>query len=402
MAYRDFRYLWMGQTSHAFAIWIDMISQPLLILSLTGSPVHLGLVLMARTLPGLALAPLSGAVADSFNRRVVLLTTKVVVLALTLAFVSLLVLDAYGLWTVYAYSALRGATMAFDMPARRAMIPSIVPKHLVTNAMALSTGSMQASRIAGAAGAGLLVAFWGFEGAYVIVALMYVGAVYFTWKLRPLEHKRDGYQGMRSMGGDMAEGLRFVWRTPILRAVLIFALGYFTFGMAFMQVFAPLFAKREEIFNIGDAGFGFMMMASGMGATLGALVLAAANPSKHRGLIMIGMLAAFGLLLLAFSASAQLNSVVLGFVVIFLLGIGQSNFHPLMNAVAVEAAPENMRGRVIGLLNLDRATTTLGGALAGLLAATLNPVAAQALFGIACVGTALAMFAAYPTLRKID
>ena len=155
LQYRDFVYLWMGQITHAFALWIDQIAKPLLILYLTDSPVHLGLVLVARTVPAVGFGLLAGVIADNFNRRFILLATKWVVLAITALFALLVVLGLIELWHIYAYNFLRGGTMAFDQPARRAMIPSIVPSNLVTNAMALSTGSMTATRIAGAAGAGL-------------------------------------------------------------------------------------------------------------------------------------------------------------------------------------------------------------------------------------------------------
>ncbi len=400
--YRNYAYLWMGQNAHGFAIWIDMIAQPLLVIFLTDSPVHLGMVLLARTVPGIALGPLGGAMADGFNRRVVLLLSKVAILLVSMVFAAALVFDTYALWTVYVYAFFRGATMAFDMPARRAMIPSMVPRDLVTNAMALSTWSMTVTRIAGAAVSGLMVELIGYGAVYVIVCAMYLGAVFFTWKMRLPDHKREEYQSIRSMGSGTLDGLRYVWQTPPIRAVVTFAFGYFTFGMAFMQVFAPLFAKREDIFDIGDGGFGYMMAVSAIGGTIGALGLAAANPHRRRGILMIGVMGAFGLFLMAFAMSAQINSVILGFVFMFMLGIGQSSFQPLINSVAVELSPDNMRGRVIGVISLDRATIALGGAIAGLLASALNPVAAQALFGLVCVATAVIFFVGYPTLRKID
>jgi MFS family permease len=400
LAYREFVWLWLGQITHAFALWIDQIAKPLLILALTGSPIHLGLILVARTVPAVALGMIAGVVADNFNRRMVLLITKVIVLVLSIGFAAIVVMGWMELWHLYVYNILRGATMAFDQPARRAMIPSIVPKHLVTNAMALSTGSMTATRIAGAAGAGLLISFVGFGGAYVVVAVFYVGAVFFTWMLRPPDHKRSGYQGVRSMGNDLVEGLKYAWRAPDIRGILIISLGWFTFGMAFMQVFAPLFAV--QILDIGYEGFGYMVAVSAVGGLMGALVLAATNPSKKRGLIMLALLAIFGVLLIFFSASTYLMSVPLAFAIMLLLGIASSSFFPLINAVLVEKADENMRGRVLGVLSLDRAMTTFGGAMAGFMAAALGAQIAQILFGVGLIITAVAMFAFYPPLRRID
>ena len=123
LAYRDFVYLWLGQISHAFALWLDQIAKPLLILQLTGSPIHLGLILAARTAPAVGFGLIAGVIADNFNRRFVLLATKWVVLVLSAIFAVIVVLGWVELWHIYAYNILRGATMAFDQPARRAMMP---------------------------------------------------------------------------------------------------------------------------------------------------------------------------------------------------------------------------------------------------------------------------------------
>jgi MFS family permease len=400
LAYKNFVWLWLGQVTHAFALWVDQIAKPLLILELTGSPIHLGMILVARTSPAVLLGPVAGVMADNLNRRTVLLATKFVVFGLTAAFTVTVVLGIVELWHIYAYNILRGATMAFDQPARRAMIPSIVPNHLVTNAMALSTGSMTATRIAGAAGAGILISVTGFEGAYLTVAIIYIAAVFFTWKLRPADHKRSGYQGVRSMGNDLVEGMKYSWNTPDIRGVLIISLGWFTFGMAFMQVFAPLFAV--QILDIGYTGFGYMVSVSAVGGLVGALVLATTSPTKQRGVIMLALLVVFGLLLIIFSASTYLNSVPLAFAVMLFLGAGQSSFFPLINAVLVEKAQEDMRGRVLGVLSLDRAMTTAGGAMAGFMAAAMGAQLAQIIFGVGLVVTAVLMFAFYPPLRRIQ
>jgi MFS family permease len=398
--YRDFVFLWLGQITHAFALWLDQIAKPLLILALTGSPIHLGLILVARTLPAVGFGLIAGVVADNFNRRLVLLATKVFVLVLSIAFAAIVVLDMVEMWHIYAYNILRGSAMAFDQPARRAMIPTIVPKELVTNAMALSQGSMTATRIAGAAGAGLIIAKYGFAGAYVTMATVYIGAVIFTWMLKPADHKRSGYTGIKNMGVDLVDGLKYSWNNPDIRGVLIISLGWFTFGMAFMQVFAPLFAI--EILDIGESGFGYLISVSAIGSTIGALVLAALNPSKNRGVLMLALLVFFGALLIIFSASTYLMSIPLAFVVMLFLGVGQSGFFPLINAVLVEKADEEMRGRVLGVLSLDRAMVTFGGALAGFMAWGFGPQISQIIFGAGLILTAVLMYVLYKPLRLID
>ena len=401
-AYRDFNWLWLGQMTHAFALWLEQIARPLLILYITGSATQLGLVILTRTLPAVVLGMVAGVIADNFNRRTVLITTKVVVLVLSVVFALLVVTDLVRIWHIYLFSFLRGSTMAFDQPARRAMIPSIVPAHMVTNAMALSTGSMQVMRIAGAAAAGLLMGTFGVAAPFVAIVFIYVFAVFFTWKLNVPDHVRSGYQGARRMGGDLIDGLRFAWNSPAVRGVLIIALGYFTFGMAFMQVFAPLFAK--QVLGIGDTGFGFMIAFMGVGGVVGALILATANPSKGRGVLMLGLLVVFGLLLTLFSAVTYLDwgAVAFAFGIVALIGMAQSSFFPLINSLLIEAAPENMRGRIMGVMSLDRAMMAFGAAAAGILSDQIGIQVTQIAFGLGCIITAVAMFTFYPALRRID
>jgi MFS family permease len=358
------------------------------------------MILVARTIPAVGFGLIAGVIADNFNRRFVLLATKFFVLGLSIVFAAIVVLGMIEIWHIYAYNVLRGAAMAFDQPARRAMIPTIVPKELVTNAMALSQGSMTATRIAGAAGAGLIIARFGFSGAYVTMAVVYIGAVVFTWMLRPADHKRSGYTGIRNMGTDLVDGLKYSWNHPDIRGILIISLGWFTFGMAFMQVFAPLFAI--DILDIGESGFGYLISVSAIGSTVGALILAGANPSKNRGVLMLALLVFFGFLLIIFSASTYLMSIPLAFAVMLFLGVGQAGFFPLINAVLVEKADEEMRGRVLGVLALDRAMTTFGGALAGFMAAALGPQLGQILFGLGLIVTGSLMYILYKPLRLID
>ena len=400
LAYRDFRYLWLSQITDGFALWLEEIARPLLILAMTGSAVQLGGVIFVRTVPALVLGMFAGVAADTFNRRAVLVSTKVVALGLSGVFAWLVVTDLVEVWHIYVFSFLRGSSQAFDQPARRAMIPATVPSGLVINAMALNSASMGVMRIAGAAVAALLIGIFGIAAPFVTIACVYVAAVFFTWMLRVNDHERQGYRGIRNVAGDLAEGIKFAWSTPAVRGVMIIAVGYYTFGMVFMRVFAPLFAT--QVFGIGESGFGLMISVMGIGSVLGSLALATASPNSMRGALMLGLLLLFGILLILFSATTYLDSVFLAFVVVALLGMGQSSFLPVINTVLVEATPASMRGRIMGLLSLARVMMAVGGLLAGVLAAAAGPQAAQIIFGAGCIITAAVMFTTYPALRRIQ
>ncbi|MDP7579065.1 MAG: MFS transporter [SAR202 cluster bacterium] len=400
LAYRNFTYLLLGQTTHAAALWLDMVARPLLVLTMTGSPVHLGLVMATRTVPTMAFGALAGVIADNFDRRIVLLITKLGVLVLSIIFAALVVTDLIQLWQIYLFTFIRGITMAFDQPARRAMIPSLVPKNLVTNAMALSSGSIQVMRIVGAGCAGLIIALGGLELVFITITFFYAAAVISTWVLQIPSHVRPGYQGIKRVGIDLLEGFRFAWSNDAVKSILLASMGYFTFGMTFMSVFGPLFAT--QILDIGESGFGYLMSITGIGGVIGALSLASVNPNRKRGVLILTTLTSLGIMLILFSAVSYLDSLTLVFVIAAILGVTTSAVFPIVNAVLVESAPMGMRGRVLGLLSLDRGMTTLGGTLAGFLAAGIGPQLAQIIFGIGCIGTSIAMFKIYPAIRRID
>ncbi|MDA0988877.1 MAG: MFS transporter [Chloroflexi bacterium] len=400
LRYRNFTLLWIGQMTHAFALWLEQTARPLLILAMTDSAIHLGAVILVRTIPGLFLGMIAGVVADNFNRRTVLVVVKFLVLGLNAIFAFLVVTNLIEIWHIYAFSFLRGGIMAFDQPARRAMIPALVPPHLVTNAMALSTSTMGGMRIAGASLAGILMGVFGLAAPFLFIVPIYIVAVVVTVMLRVPDHQRSGYQGMRRMGGDLGQGFKYAWNAPTIRGVLIISLGYFTFGMAFMQVFAPLFATR--VLDIGATGYGLLISVMGIGSLAGGLALATLNPTRKRGVLAMVVMAIFGLLLILFSSSTYLNSVPLAFVIIVAIGAGQSIFMPIINTVIIQAAPENMRGRMMGVLSLDRAMTAFGGFVAGMAAAALGVQVAQILFGIGCILIAAIMYLAYPPLRRIE
>ncbi len=389
----NFRYLWLGQLSHAGALWMEQIARPFLILELTdGSATHVGAVIAVRTLPQLIFGVWAGVVADWFDRRMVLLVDKTAVLLLNIAFALLLLAGNLELWHVYAYAFLRGTMMAFDQPARQALIPSIVPADRVTNAVALMSATQNTMRIVGAALGGFAYAVLGPEGAFSLVALIYVGAVVSTYLLDVPTHERPEATGAKAMTRGMVEGARFAMSHTAIRGVLILSLIYFTFGMSYMQVFAPLFA--EKVLDIGSFGFGFMTSLTGVGALIAALFIANRQPSRL-GVILPLLAAAFGMVLIAFSVSTYLPQpagLVLPLFLIAIVGAVQTSYFSLARAMMLHSAPEAMRGRVIGLLSLDRAVMTAGAAAAGFLADHMGVQPAQIVYGVICAVGGIAMY----------
>jgi MFS family permease len=381
---------------------MEQIARPFLVLEITGNSAgHLGGVIAARTLPQLLFGVFAGVVSDWFDRRRVLLVDKCGVWLINVAFVAVLLLDRLELWHLYAYSFTRGVMMAFDQPARQSLIPSIVPPDRVTNALALMSATQNTMRILGASLGGFVYYAVGAEGAFLAIAMIYSGAVLSTWLLDVPTHARATTSRVADMGRGLVEGARFAFTHPAIRGVLGIALVHFTFGMAYMQVFLPLFA--EQVLEIGSVGFGFMASVSGAGALATAIAIAR-RPPRRLGALLPGIVAAFGVGLVLFSLATYVPGPVglgLAFGLVALIGGLQTSFFSLSRALMLDAAPEDLRGRVLSLLSLDRAFMSAGAAAAGLLAAAIGVQSAQIVYGAACALGALGVLALAREFRRV-
>ncbi|MDE2803190.1 MAG: MFS transporter [Chloroflexota bacterium] len=400
--YRDFRFLWLGQISQAMALWMEQIARPLLVLSdlVGGDARDLGLVFAVRTIPQLIAGLFAGVIADWYDRRLVLLTAKTGSAVTNFALAFMILSGDIELWHIYVQAFAKGMFNAMDQPARQSLIPSIVPQRHLTNAVALNSASMNTMRIAGASVAGLMVAFVGFGMTFLAAAIIFLGAVYFTYRLNVPAHVRHGQRNVSNALASFREGIAYGWRTPSIRWVILLAMIYFSFGMSYMQVFAPLFAK--EVLEIGERGFGFMMSLTGAGGVIGALTLASLNPRRHRGLGIMGIMAAFGIMLIIFSLSTFLDIVALSIALVLFVGMFQTPFNSLTNSVLLDSAPAEMRGRVMALISMDRSVITIGATLAGFAAHGLGVQFAQMIFAGVVLGGVFVMLTLVPAFRRIQ
>ena len=385
--------------TNAAAQWMQMVGLPILVIATTESPVHLGAVLTARTVPSLVLGLFSGVFADMWNRRTILLLTRTTGTGLAIWFAIVNVTGSVTLVDIYVFAVLRGITMSFDQAPRRAVIPSLVPAHLVMNAMALSTGSMQLMRVLAASVAGLLIAVWGTQAAFVALAVLYLSGIPFLLLMKVKDHERSGYRGLKQMVYDAVDGLKFAWRSPAVRGALVIAAVFHIFGNSFMHVFAPLLADGP--LELTEGALGWLVATMGFGATCGTFVVAYVSPSHHRGMALTIAMALFGLLLGAMAGASYLPTVIVSFGVIWLIGLSQSIFMPLVSTLVLQASPENMRGRAMSLLSWDRALVSFGSVVAAFGAQVFGVQVALLGFAGACVLTALLLLSSGP-LRRVD
>ncbi len=376
----------MSQTAHAFALWAQMVALPLLVLEITdNSAAQLGAVIAVRTVPTLFLGPWAGVVADWFDRRRILILTKWANLLLSIAIALIVTSGSVELWHIYVWMLLRGATQVFDQPARYSMVPSILPDNLVTQGMALLSSTQNFMRILGATGAGFIAEYFGLSWTFSVIAVAAALGLMATYQIHVAANERAGRSGFRGMTTGLIEGAKFSVQNRTIRGILIISLIYFTFGMSFMQVFAPLFAVK--VLEIGRDGLGVMLALTGGGALVASLVIAHTRPSRL-GLVLLTTVIAIGAALALFSLSTYLPrpaGLFLPMALVTLVGASQTTFMSLSRSVMVQSSPPDMRGRVLAFISMDRAMMAAGGAVGGILSAVYGTQPVQIVFGATCV-----------------
>lgn len=405
LRYTNFRYMWLGQLGHSAAMWMEQVVRPLLILELTGSPLKVGLLVAVRTIPQLIFGLIAGVVADKYDKRRVLMSSQIVTLSMHLTLAVLLLTGRIEVWHVFVTAFLTGGSMAFNQPARQSLIPRIVPKQILLNAIALNTAAMNIMRILGAGMAGLLLIFLQYGQVYLMNAVIFLFVVWTTLRISmppevppesPAETSTEPADPT-SFFQDLLEGFRYVAANRIILYLVGMALIIFVIGHPYQQVFVPLLAM--EVLEIGRSGTGWMLALSGLGALTGSLVMASVRRLPRRGLILMGFLTIFGLALLLLSQS---RSFAVSGIALVIAGCMMTAYNSLNTSLLLENSSLKFHGRVISLMSLDRGFVSVGAVISGGLAEMLGPQSGLAAIGVLCVVATMQLFIFIPALRKIN
>ncbi|RLT26110.1 MAG: MFS transporter [Chloroflexi bacterium] len=367
LAVRDYRLLWLGQVSTSMGQWMDQITRGWLIYQLTGSPFQLGLATAMRGFPLLIFGIAAGALADRSGRKAQLIIAQVVNAILNIVLAALVVTGLVEPWHVYVTAFMAGTVQAFQQPARQTLISDIVGNERLLNALALNSAALNGSRVLGPSIAGLLIVRLGVANSYFLQGAMYLVATIWTFQMQVPEPHTDRIQRQREpFLKSITEGFAFVAREANIRTLIMLALGPLTFAMAYTSMM-PLIAI--EVLH-GDASTqGLLLSFIGVGALGGALVVASLKRSAGYGLpVVIGALLFSGAVFAFASSSVLWVSCILGVV----LGAFSVTYTTQNQTLLQVLAPRRIRGRVMSIYLLNRATVPMGALLAGALASSFG------------------------------
>jgi MFS family permease len=277
-ANRDFRLLWLGQVVSQLGDWFDTIALFTLVLRLTGSGRAVGLVLVARFLPSVVLGPLSGVLADRFDRRRIMIASDAARALVVLGF--LFVRDPEHVWLVYLLTVLQLAFSAFFEPARSAALPSLVHERDLVTANSISSVTWSAMLTLGAAVGGPVTDWFGTDAAFVIDSLTYLVSAALVWSVRlpkRAPRPKTPLTLSKALGvTDTLEGLRYVWRRPRVLAVLLVKPAWGLGGgiLTLLPVFGEKVFRLSVHTAVGGAALGMSALyaARGVGTALGPVL----------------------------------------------------------------------------------------------------------------------------------
>jgi len=390
---RNFRWYWLSSTASFAAMQMQIVVRGWLVYDLTESALALGLVSASVGVPLLLFSLYGGVIADRVDKRNLLITTQAFTVIATLVIAVLISTGAIALWHLIIASVLSGFILAFNLPSRQAIIPQLVEKRRIMNAVALSSGAMNLNRVVAPALGGVLVGVIGIDGVYYFMVACYAVSAALLFLVAPLGTPTPDSNG--TVSGAIGEGLRYVRRSPVLLGLLIMAMVPSAFGMPYMMLM-PIFAA--DVLDVGPSGLGYLMGAAGVGALAGSLFVASLSDFRHKGLLLLSASALFGVFLILFA-----NSNYFYLSLFFLLGVGaaSSSYMATNNTLLLTNTEDRVRGRVMSLYMMTIGLFPIAVLPAAAIAESLGVPLAVGAGGAILVLFTLAMALLRPTLRRL-
>lgn len=340
LRHRNFRLLWISLLVSNSGTWLQSVAQDFLVYRLTGRALDLGLVNVVRAIALIGLSFFGGALADRMDKKRLLLFTQSAFAALAVLLGVLVQTGTVRVWHVVVLAFLNAVLLAADQPTRQSLLPQLVPREDLGNAIALNSVTFTGAAAIGPALAGPLVALVGLGWAFQLNALSFAAVIGAVWALRlPAREKEES----EPVGRAVAAGVRYVRASPTI-LLLVGLLSVFSFFAVPYQSVLPVFADR--VFGGGVRELGWLRAAPGVGALAGGFLFARFSRFPHKGQLAVAGFVAFSIALLLFARTGRLP---LALPLLFLAGGFATLFTSTVQTLLQHQTDDKMRGRVMSL-----------------------------------------------------
>src|SRR5947199_5747480 len=395
LGHRNYRLFFSGQLISLIGTWMQSVGEMWLVYRLTHSSLLLGTAGFFSQIPVFLLAPFGGMLADTRDRRRILVATQTSAMVLAGILAALTLTGVVRIWHVFTLAALLGLVNAIDIPTRQAFVADLVKRDDLMNAIALNSSMFNGARVVGPAVAGVLVASIGEGWCFFANSASYIAVITGLLMMTFAGQRQRKQQMEISAFEHIAEGFRFVFSAPAIRALMMLLGAVSLFGISY-AVLMPIFA--DQIFHAGAHGLGILMGFSGGGALLGAITLAFKKRVKGLGTWVAVSAAMFGIGLMAFSFSRHFW---LSCALIVCSGFAMMVQMSSSNTLIQSMVPDRLRGRVMAVYSMMfMGMAPIGAILAGVIASRFSAPMAVALGGGLAVIAGTGFWFQLPRLRR--
>lgn len=331
----------------------QVLTRTILAWDLTGSAQSLAYINLVVAVPMIFASMIGGAITDRVERRQLVIIGQCLITANEIFIVSLLLLGELEFWHLLCTAFVAGCTFPFIMPARMAITVNVVGPERIQSAMAISSGAMNLSRVAGPAMAGIIIAQSSVVAAYVVATLLYGTAVFCMFFVKPnTAIPPEG--GKKPLLADIAYGFEYIKRNKPVLVCLLFGLVPMFLAMPFQNLLVMLV---EQSWQTGETGLGILMGAGGIGGVLGSIWIAGRGDKSERLRLMIVTVIGFALFLAVFT---QTSIFYLALIPLVLANLCASAFQTVNNATVQILVDDNVRGRMSSFMMMSFGLTPLG------------------------------------------
>jgi len=380
----------LSRTAGSISVTLIQAAVAWQVYAISNSALQLGLIGLVRFVPALGMSLIGGAVADSYNRRNIILISQLVPLTVAVVMLAAIASGRVTLALLYAVVLVTGLASAFEQPARQAILPAIVPPYLFARAVAINS-TMQALAFAtGPTVAGAAIASFGIAAAYIaygVFVLLSMTAMVWVPAVRSQSRSGVGWNAIR-------EGLHFVWSRPVLLGAMTLDMFAVIFGGA--RALLPIYAT--DILDAGAFGYGLLYAASEVGALLMSILLLVLPPIDRIGRALLLSVAAYGIATMAFGIS---RSFVLSLIAFTAVGMADQVSVITRTMTIQFLTPDELRGRVSAVNSIFiSASNQLGAVESGFVAALTNATFSVVSGGLGCLAVVGIVAARVPALRN--
>ncbi len=381
LRHSDFRLFWGGNFLSNIGTWMQNVAQGWLVLELSNSAFWLGVVGFAASAPMLVFTLIGGVIADQVDRRRMMMRTQAAMMLFAFVLAALTYFKVVNVGEIVLLAFATGVAMSLMAPSYQAMVPQLVPREDLTNAIALNSAQFNLSRVVGPTLGGFAMAWFGVAGNFFLNGLSFLAVLIALSRIRNLPPPPGNTAGMLDQ---LSEGFRYVFAHREMASLITLVGVASVLGFPYL-IFMPMFAR--DILHVGETGLGLLMAASGVGAFLAATTLAWQGDVKRGGRRVAAAAAVFFIAVIAFSFS---TNFFLSTMLQMLAGFSMILMVASTNTLLQHLAADEMRGRVMSIyatafLGFAPVGSLIAGAIAGTVSAPYA-IAGMCALGLLCTG----------------